>query len=150
MSDKNKDKLGTEPPFFSLQKIYVKNSSFESPNSAKVFKSEWKPVVTLDLNTSYELIEEGLYEVVLSIAITAKNKDKLAFVIEVDQAAMFTITGFPQQQMTEALGSACPAVMFPYVRETIDHILLKGGFPPLMIAPVNFDALYAEKNKKSA
>lgn len=150
MSDKNKDKQGTETPFFALQKIYVKNSSFESPNSAKVFKSEWKPVVTLDLNTSYELIEEGLYEVVLSIAITAKNKDKLAFVIEVDQAAMFAITGFPQQQMSEALGSACPAVMFPYVRETIDHILLKGGFPPLMIAPVNFDALYAEKNKKSA
>ena len=150
MSDKNKDKQGTETPFFALQKIYVKNSSFESPNSAKVFKSEWKPVVTLDLNTSYELIEEGLYEVVLSIAITAKNKDKLAFVIDVDQAAMFAITGFPQQQMSEALGSACPAVMFPYVRETIDHILLKGGFPPLMIAPVNFDALYAEKNKKSA
>ncbi|WP_372738055.1 protein-export chaperone SecB [Neptunomonas sp.] len=150
MSEKNKDKLGTESPFFALQKIYVKNSSFESPNSAMVFQSEWKPSITLDLNTFYEPIEEGLYEAVLSIAVTAKNQEKLAFVVEVDQAAMFAITGFPQQQLDEALGSACPAVMFPYVRETIDHILLKGGFPPLMIAPVNFDALYTEKNKKSA
>ncbi len=150
MSEKNKDKLGTESPFFALQKIYVKNSSFESPNSAMVFQSEWKPSITLDLNTFYEPIEEGLYEAVLSIAVTAKNQEKLAFVVEVDQAAMFAITGFPPQQLAEALGSACPAVMFPYVRETIDHILLKGGFPPLMIAPVNFDALYTEKNKKSA
>ncbi|MBN0985795.1 protein-export chaperone SecB [Amphritea pacifica] len=150
MSDNNKQHQGTDTPFFALQKIYVKNSSFESPNSAKVFRSEWKPTVTMDLNTTFEPIEEGLYEVVLSVSVTAKNQDQLAFVTEVDQAAMFRISGFPAQQQAEALGSACPAVMFPYLRETIDQLMVKGGFPPLMMAPVNFDALYAEQNRKTA
>ncbi|WP_296057956.1 protein-export chaperone SecB [uncultured Amphritea sp.] len=150
MSDNNKQKHGAETPFFALQKIYVKNSSFESPNSASVFRSEWKPTVSMDLNTTFEQIEEGLFEVLLSVSVTAKNQDQLAFVAEVDQAGMFMISGFPAQQKAEALGSACPSVMFPYIRETIDQLMVKGGFPPLMMAPVNFDALYAEQNRKSA
>lgn len=150
MLEEIKGKQDSGSPFFALQKIYVKKSSFESPTPAQVFRSEWKPGITMDLSTSHERVEDGLYEVVISLSITAENQDKPAFVVEVDQAALFAIKGFPDQQRAEALGAACPAVMFPYVRETIDHIMLKGGFPPLMIAPVNFDALYAEKNRKSA
>ncbi|MBU2966351.1 protein-export chaperone SecB [Amphritea sp. 2_MG-2023] len=150
MSGNYNESRNAENPFFALQKIYVKNSSFESPNTVRVFSDEWKPTVSMDLNTTYEQAEEGLYEVVLSVSITAKNHDQLAFIVEVDQAAIFMISGFPELQKTEALGVACPSVMFPYIRETIDHIMVKGGFPPLMMAPVNFDVLYAEKNRKSA
>lgn len=150
MSDKSNESQGAEAPFFALQKIYVKNSSFESPNSTQVFRAEWKPTVSMDLNTTYEQVEEGLYEVLLSVFITAKNHDQLAFTVKIDQAAIFMISGFPQLQKAEALGVACPSVMFPYVREAIDQIMVKGGFPPLMMAPVNFDALYAENNRKSA
>lgn len=150
MLDKEKNTHGSEQAFFALQKIYIKSSSFEAPNAAKVFKQSWKPEVGLDLNVSYELIEDGLYEVVLSISITAKNEGILAFLVEVDQAALFVIKGFPEQKLDEALNSACPLVMFPYIRETIDSLMLKGCFPPLMLAPVNFDALYAEKNRRSA
>lgn len=150
MLEEINNRQGSGSPFFALQKIYVKKSSFDSPDPAQVFRSEWKPAITMDLNTSHEQIEEGLYEVTITLSITAENQDKRAFMVEVDQAALFAINGFSEQQKAEALGAACPAVMFPYVRETIDHILLKGGFPPLMIAPVNFDALYTEKNKMSA
>lgn len=150
MMEEIKERRDSGSPFFALQKIYVKKSSFDAPDPARVFQSEWKPTVTMDLNTAYERIDAGLYEVIISLSITATNRERVAFAVEIDQAAMFAIEGFPDRQLEEALGAACPAVMFPYVRETIDHIMLKGGFPPLMIAPVNFDALYAEKNRKSA
>ncbi|MDO6562410.1 protein-export chaperone SecB [Amphritea sp. 1_MG-2023] len=150
MSNNNNESQGPEAPFFALQKIYVKNSSFESPNTTRVFRDEWKPTVSMDLNTTYEQVDDGLYEVVLSVSLTAQNQDQLAFVVEVDQAAVFMISGFPSSQQAEALGVACPSVMFPYLRETLDQIMVKGGFPPLMLAPVNFDALYAERNRKTA
>ncbi len=141
-----------QSPFFSMQKIYLKNGSFESPNAAFIFRQDWKPETTLDLNVTHSEVEAGCYEVVLSVAITARNGGQLAFVLEVDQAALFRIEGFPETQRLEALGAASPAVMFPYLRETVDHLLLKGGYPPLILAPINFDALYAEDtaNKHTA
>ncbi|WP_104904424.1 protein-export chaperone SecB [Pseudomonas sp. LH1G9] len=150
MLDKNKNTHSAEQPFFALQKIYIKSSSFEAPNAAKVFKQNWKPEISLDLNVSHESIGDSIYEVVLSISVTAKNDGILAFLVEVDQAALFVIKGFPEQKLDEALNSACPLVMFPYIRETLDTLMLKGCFPPLMLAPVNFDALYTEKNRACA
>lgn len=140
----------TTTPFFSMQKIFLKTSSFESPNAASIFAQDWKPETTLDLNVTHSRVDEGRYEVVLSVAITARNADQLAFVLEVDQAALFLIDGFTAERRREALGAACPAIMFPYLRETVDHLLLKGGYPPLMLAPVNFDALYADRQRQSA
>ncbi|MBL4800712.1 MAG: protein-export chaperone SecB [Emcibacter sp.] len=128
----------------------MKNSSFKSPNSSKIFTKDWKPETSLDLNISHSDVDKGLFEVVLSVAITASNEGMPAFEVEVDQAAIFQIEGFPEQHLLEALGAACPSVMFPYLRETIDHLLIKGGYPPLMIAPINFDALYADTQRKSA
>lgn len=150
MLNKDKNSHETELAFFALQKIYIKNSSFEAPNAAKVFKQNWKPEIGLDLNVSHESIGDGLYEVVLSISITSKNGGLLAFLVEIDQAALFVIKGLSEQKLDEALNSACPMVMFPYIREALDTIMLKGCFPPLMLAPVNFDALYTEKNRASA
>lgn len=139
-------------PHFSMQKIYLKRNDYESPNAATVFRDDWKPEITLDMDVKSNTIEDNRYEVIIMISITAHNttSNMVAFKLVVEQAALFIISGFEKDQLQEALGSACPAIMFPYLRETVDHMLIKGGFPPLMLAPVNFDALYQEKkNKKS-
>ncbi|WP_297184693.1 protein-export chaperone SecB [uncultured Porticoccus sp.] len=135
-------------PHFSMQKIYLKRNDYEAPNPSSVFKEDWKPEVTLDLDIKDQKLEDDRYEVILSISITANNAGQVAFRLVIDQAALFLISNFPDERLEEALGSACPAIMFPYLRETVDHMLLKGGFPPLMLAPVNFDALYREKKAK--
>lgn len=132
-------------PHFSMQKIYVKTNTFESPNSARVFATDWKPETTLDLNISHIPLEDDRYEVVVSVKITAVNENYAAFNLVVDQAAIFMISGFPGDRLDEAIHSACPAIIFPYLRETVDHSLLKGGYPPMMLAPINFDAMYRDK-----
>ncbi len=143
--EKNNDEKNNEP-HFSMQKIYLKKSIFESPNSASVFGTDWKPETTLDLNISHNVIDDnGRYEVTVTVEVTAKNQEIAAFNLIVDQAAMFLISGFPEDRLNEALNSACPSIMFPYLRETVDHTLLKAGYPPLMLAPINFDAMYKEK-----
>lgn len=136
-------------PHFSMQKIYLKKQIFESPNSASVFGTDWKPETTLDLNIIHNTIDDDRHEVILTVEVTAKNEEIAAFNLKVDQAAMFIISGFPEDRLEEALNSACPSIMFPYLRETVDHILLKAGYPPLMLAPINFDAMYKEKKAKA-
>ncbi len=134
-------------PHFSMQKIYLKRNEYEAPNAATVFRDDWKPEISLDMDIKSNTIEEGRYEVLLTVSIKAHNttNNMGAFKLVVEQAALFLISGFTKDHLEEALGSACPAIMFPYLRETVDHMLIKGGFPPLMLAPVNFDALYQEK-----
>lgn len=136
---------------FALQRIYVKDLSFESPRSPNAFKNQWKPQINLELNSSNSLIEDKLYEVVLSLTITARNEDEeVIFLIEVQQAGIFHIQGLAEGPLQQTLGSFCPNVLFPYARETIDSVVGKGSFPPLMLAPVNFDAIYAETMKRRA
>lgn len=138
-------------PHFSMDKIYLKRNEYEAPNAATVFRDDWKPEITLNMDIKSNTIEDGRYEVLLSISIAANNasSNMAAFKLEVEQAALFQISGFSQEHLEEALGAACPAIMFPYLRETVDHMLIKGGFPPLVLAPVNFDALYQEKKAKN-
>lgn len=136
---------------FALQRIYIKDASFESPRAPEAFREEWKPRINLELNASNKKIEDDLYEVVLSITVTAKNKDdEVAFLIEVQQGGIFLIKNMEAVQLHQTLGSFCPSVLFPYARETIDSMASKGSFPPLMLAPVNFDALYAESLRRRA
>lgn len=148
MSKENNDQK-TNEPHFSMQKIYLKKKVFESPNSASVFGTDWKPVTTLDLNITHNVIDDDRYEVTLTVEITAKNEEIAAFSLTIDQSAMFIIKGFPEDRLEEALNSACPSIMFPYLRETVDHTLLKAGYPPLMLAPINFDAMYKDKKAKA-
>jgi preprotein translocase subunit SecB len=130
---------------FSVQRIYVKDLSFESPSTPGVFKKQWQPKVSVDLNTKSNAIdEEGNFEVVLSITITAKIDDETAFLIEVHQAGIFYIKGFEGEELRRILGTAAPNVLFPYARETIDSICVKGAFPAIMLAPVNFEAVYQQ------
>lgn len=131
-------------PNFTIQRVYVKDSSFEAPNVPQVFREEWKPEVKVDLNTHTDSLEDDVFEVVLKLTVTVKLGDKTAFLVEVQQAGIFTIQGFPEEHKNHALGAMCPSILFPYARETISDIVTRGGFPQLLLAPVNFDGLYAQ------
>jgi preprotein translocase subunit SecB len=130
---------------FTVQRIYTKDLSFESPSTPAVFMKQWQPKVTVELNTKSDAIDtEGNFEVVLSITITARVEEHTAFLIEVQQAGIFFIKGFGGEELRRILGTAAPNVLFPYARETIDTLCVKGAFPALMLAPVNFDAVYQQ------
>lgn len=129
---------------FAIQKLYLKDVSFESPNSPAMFTREWQPEVNIDLNSNSQPLSEGVYDVVLTLTATVKNSDQTAFLIEIQQGGIFTINGFADNEMGHMLGSFCPNILFPYAREAISDLVTKGGFPPLLLAPVNFDALYAQ------
>ncbi len=133
-----------EGPAFTIQRIYVKDVSFEAPHAPEIFREEWKPEVNVDLQTKTNRLEESIYEVVLHLTVTVKMGEKVAFLIEVHQAGIFTLSKFPAEQLSHALGSMCPNILYPYARETISDIVVRGGFPQLLLAPVNFDALYLQ------
>ncbi|NRA21198.1 MAG: protein-export chaperone SecB [Oceanospirillaceae bacterium] len=135
-------------PQFSIQRIYLKDMSLEAPNSPQSFTQEWKPEVNLEMNTQSQELGEDVYEVVLTLTVTAKNDGETAFLIEVQQAGIFVISGMEAAESHHALGAFCPNILFPYARETIDSLVVKASFPALMLAPVNFDALYAQQLEK--
>jgi preprotein translocase subunit SecB len=134
-----------EAPQFSLQRIYVRDLSFEAPKSPAIFRQEWTPSVSLDLNTRQKSLEGDFYEVVLTLSVTVSNGEEVAFIVEVQQAGIFLIKGLDAASMSHTLGAFCPNILFPYARETIDSLVVRGSFPALMLAPVNFDALYAQE-----
>lgn len=130
---------------FVIQKIYIKDVSFESPNSPAVFsEDDWAPEINVQLNTESNDIAENVIEVVLKITVTAKHKESTAFLVELHQAGIFTLEGFDPEEKSGMLGSYCPNVLFPFAREAINDLIGKGGFPQLLLAPVNFDALYQQ------
>ena len=129
---------------FVIQKIYVKDMSFETPHSPQIFMEKWEPEVSLQINNNAVILSEGLHEVTLSITVTAKLTDKIAYLIEVQQAGIFNAIGFNANDVSAILGSYCPNILFPFAREVISDVVTKGGFPQLLLAPVNFDALYAQ------
>ncbi len=131
-------------PQFEIQRIFVKDISFEAPNTLHTFTEEWKPEVSLNLETKSNRIQDNMHEVVLSITATVNSNKKTAFLIEVHQAGVFMINGFPNDQLHQMLGSFCPNILFPYAREVVSDLVVRGGFPQLILAPVNFDALYAQ------
>lgn len=129
---------------FAIQRIFTKDVSFESPNAPEIFRSQWKPQVNMDLNTRSNKLDENIYEVVLTITVTAKNDDKTAFLVEVQQGGIFQIDGLEGPALHQTLGAFCPNLLFPYAREAVDAMVTKGSFPALMLAPVNFEAIYAQ------
>lgn len=129
---------------FSIQKIYTKDISFETPNSPKIFIDKWEPSVDFNLGTHIEPLENALFEVALTVTITVKSDETTAYLVEVNQAGIFSLSGFSDQEMGHMMGSFCPNILFPYAREAVSDLVTKGGFPQLLLAPVNFDALYAQ------
>lgn len=134
-----------ENPQFSLQRIYVKDLSFEAPKSPEIFRQEWAPNVALDLNTRQKSLEGDFHEVVLTLSVTVKTGEEVAFIAEVQQAGIFLIKGLDAASMSHTLGAFCPNILFPYAREALDSLVTRGSFPALMLAPVNFDALYSQE-----
>jgi preprotein translocase subunit SecB len=138
------DKTGTAQPNFEIQRIYVKDLSYEAPNTPHTFTEDWKPEVQLNLETKSTRIQDNVHEVVLSVTATVTSSKKSAFLVEIQQAGIFMITGFPADQLQHMLGSFCPNILFPYAREVVSDLVVRGGFPQLILAPVNFDALYTQ------
>jgi preprotein translocase subunit SecB len=129
---------------FSIEKLYLKDVSFESPNSPAVFTSQWSPQIQYQLNTRADVVAEDTHEVVLSVTVTAKQGDQTGFLAEVHQAGIFRMEGFSQEELTRIVAIECPTVLFPFAREAISDLVLKGGFPPVILTPMNFHALYAQ------
>ncbi len=142
------DQAQAAQPQFAIQRIYTKDISFESPNSPAVFQQEWKPEVKMDLDTRSTKLDDNSYEVVLSVTVTANAGDQTAFLVEVQQAGIFTIADMSDQQKAHILGSSCPNTLFPYARECISNLVNRGTFPQLNLAPVNFDAIFAAYMQK--
>ncbi|MBA4503552.1 protein-export chaperone SecB [Marinobacterium marinum] len=137
-------------PQFALQRVYIKDASLETPAGAKAFTQPWQPEINLEMNTRTQSLDENHHEVVLTLTVTAKNADETAFLVEVQQAAIFLIAGLEEAELHHTLGAFCPNLLFPYAREAVDNFVTKASFPPLMLAPVNFDALYAQQMQQRA
>lgn len=133
---------------FGIQRIYVKDLSFEAPNTPQIFRENWDPKVEIDLESKSERLEDGVYEVILSVTSKVMINEKMAFLAEVQQAGIFTVRNFADDQLQHVLGSFCPSVIFPYARESITDLVTRGGFPQLYLAPINFDAIYQQKLAK--
>lgn len=130
---------------FMIQRLYLKDMSYETPNTPAVFQQKWEPEMNLDLHINHTELDKGVYEVVLAVTVTVTNEKATAFLIEVKQAGIFTIQGAASQQKDHLLESFCPNILFPYAREVITSQVIHGSFPQLVLAPINFDALYMQK-----
>lgn len=129
---------------FAIQRIYLKDVSFETPQGVKVFTQKWQPQIQLDVNTLSEKLEEDHFEVILRITLTATQDEKTVLLIEAKQAGVFFCKGLTDEQLRHILSTRAPEILFPYLRETIDALAVRGSFPAFMLAPINFDALYAQ------
>lgn len=134
----------------NLQKIYTKDISFEVPNAPQVYQSQGQPNVELNLAQRVNVLGDAVFEVVLSVTVTCKVDDNTAYLCEVHQAGIFGVTGFDQPSQETVLATYCPNVLFPYVRQIVSDLVQGGGFPPLFLQPINFDAIYAEQMRRRA
>src|SRR5690606_7598100 len=133
---------------FSIQKIYVKDVSFETPNSPQIFQKQWQPVVNLDLSSAARALDKTYYEVVLSVTVTVSFEKETVYLVEVQQAGIFQLADIPDEVVKQMLATACPNILFPFAREAVSDLVTRGGFPQLLLAPVNFDALYLQQQQK--
>jgi preprotein translocase subunit SecB len=129
---------------FAIQRIYVKDLSFEAPSSPEVFLRDWKPEVNMNLGTQSRSLDASHHEVTLTATVTVSSGGTTAFLVEVKQAGIFVLSGFPPADVAPVLGSYCPNILFPYLREVVSDLVTRGGFPQFLMAPVNFDAAYAQ------
>ncbi len=137
-------------PAFTVEKIYVKDVSFESPGAPAIFGENVQPELQLNLNQRVQKLNDNIFEVVLGVTLTCKAGDKTAYVVEVQQAGIFGLVGLEVQTVDALLGTQCPNILFPYVRQLASDLIQAGGFPPFYLQPINFDAIYAENLRQRA
>lgn len=150
MAEQNNGAAAEQQAQFTIQKIYVKDVSFEVPNSPQIFNEPGQPQLELNLNQKVARVADGLFEVVLAVTVTCKLADKTVYLAEVQQAGLFGLGGFDDRTLDMMLGTYCPNVLFPYVRQTVGDLVANGGFPPFYLQPINFEALYAEGLRRRA
>ncbi len=141
-----------QAPALNIEKVYIKDMSYEAPNTPQVFMEQRVPEVGVQMNIAHTALDEkaGLYEVVLSVTVTAKFEAKNVFLVEVQQAGLFRVIGIPANDLPMVLEIGCPNILLPFAREAINDLVGKGGFPQLLINPVNFDGLYQQKQAAAA
>ena len=137
-------------PVFSIEKVYVKDISLEIPNAPQIFLEREAPQVDIQLHHQSSKVDEGVYQTVLTVTVTAKVKEKTLFLVEAGQAGIFTIRNIPDADMEPILGIACPNILYPYVREVVSDIVVRAGFPPVLLTPVNFEALFQAQKQALA
>ncbi|MFO1371733.1 MAG: protein-export chaperone SecB [Candidatus Competibacteraceae bacterium] len=136
------------PQQFEIQKVYLKDVSLETPNSPMIFTEQWQPQTEVRLESGATPLAEDLFEVVLTLTVTTKLGERTAYLAEVQQAGLFTLRGFDDPQMGHMLHAFCPNILFPFAREELASLIGKGGFPALLLNPINFDALYMQRQQE--
>lgn len=139
-----------EAPVFSIEKIYVKDLSVEIPNAPQIFLDRDQPNIEVQLNSGSNKVDENIYETTVTVTVTAKLKDKTMFLVEATQAGIFQIRNIPESDLGAVLSIGCPNIIFPYLREVVSDVVTRAGFPPMVLAPVNFEALYAQQKAAQA
>jgi preprotein translocase subunit SecB len=135
---------------FQIEKIYVKDISLEIPHAPKIFMEQVQPQLEVQINTGAESFAEGYYEVIVSATVTARLGERTLFLAEAVQAGIFAIRGVPEAELDPLLRIACPTAIFPYLRETISDLVARGGFPPVLLSPLSFEALYLQQRQQQA
>ncbi|MDR4482200.1 MAG: protein-export chaperone SecB [Nitrospirales bacterium] len=141
--------MNEEPkPVFTIEKIYVKDLSLEVPHAPGIFREGGAPQVHVELKTQHTRVEEGMYDASVTVTVTAKVNEKIMFIVEAEQAGIFRIRHVPETELGQVLSVGCANILFPYVRETVSDAVTRGGFPTIMLNPVNFEALYQQQQQQ--
>lgn len=135
---------------FGIEKIYVKDLSLEVPNAPEIFLQRENPQVGVELSNGSKQLEEGLYEVAITVTVTSKIEDKTVFLVEVSQAGIFQARNIPAENIEGLLAVTCPNILFPYAREVVSDLIVRAGFPPVLLSPINFEALYLQQKQQLA
>ncbi len=138
-------------PVFNIEKLYVKDLSLEIPHAPQIFLEQEAPQIEVQLNSQANSVEDGVFEVVVTVTVTAKlpAKDKVMFLIEAKQAGIFQIRNIPQEEMETVLAVVCPNILYPYLREVVSDVAVRGGFAPVLLNPINFDAIYQQQKQQA-
>jgi len=147
---KENEKPAQPAKAFEIQRIYLQDVSFESPQAPVIFTKEIKPSHNVEINANNKKIADNVYEVIVIITLTVKAEDEVAYLIEIKHGGIFTIVGYEDQEVAQILGSQCPGIIYPFAREAICDLAVKGGFPQIHLAPINFDSLYAHHVREQA
>lgn len=135
---------------FGIEKVYVKDLSLEIPNAPQIFLQRETPQVGIELSNSAKMLEDGLYDVTITVTVTSKIEDKTVFLVEVSQAGIFQARNIPKENIEGLLAVTCPNILFPYAREAVSDLVVRAGFPPVLLNPINFEALYLQQKQQQA
>ncbi|MGB2832767.1 MAG: protein-export chaperone SecB [Methylotenera sp.] len=139
-----------QQPGFSIEKIYVKDASLEIPNAPQIFTDRTQPQVSIELSNAAQTLDDGLFEVAIKVTVTSKIADKTVFLVEVTQAGIFQIRNVPEDNLEMIIGITCPNILFPYARESVSDLVVRAGFMPVLLNPINFEALFAQQKQQQA